>query len=87
MAILIHVFIAISGLAYTTYVFFFPSDAKIKVTYTFIAATFISGSYLVWSMPAHMLSACETGLTYLGVMTFGILAARYRLVAAKKRIR
>lgn len=86
MAILIHVLIALSGLGYTTYVFFRPSDAKIKVTYAFIAGTFASGFYLVWTMPAHMISACESGLAYLGVMTFGILMARYRLSAAKKRI-
>jgi hypothetical protein len=87
MAILIHVLIALSGLVYTTYVFLSPSDTKIKGTYAFIAATFASGVYLVVSMPAHMISSCETGLTYLGVMTFGILAARYRLATAQKRIK
>lgn len=85
MAILVHVIIALSGLLFTTYTFARPSDKKIKVTYGFIAATFASGFYLVVTMPAHMVSACISGLSYLGVMTFGILMARYRLAYANKR--
>ena len=83
MAIFIHVIIALASIVYTTYVFIIPSESKLKFSYGLIAATFISGTYLVVSKQAHLLSTCETGLVYLGVMSAAIVAARYRLAAQR----
>lgn len=88
MLLATHIIIALSSLVYTTYVFLSPSEAKLKVSYAFVAATIGSGTLLVVTMPAHLLSACYSGLTYLGVMFIGILGVRYRLGQAEKvRIR
>lgn len=87
MLLVSHIAIAISSLVYTTYVFFSPSEAKLKVSYGFVAATIGSGTLLVISMPAHLVSACYSGLTYLAIMLVGIVGVRYRLSGEKVRIR
>jgi hypothetical protein len=81
MDIIIHVAIALSSIAFTTYVFFKPSQAKLRVSYGFVAATLITGSYLVWQHPAHMIQSCTTGLIYLGIVTVGIVSAYAKLRA------
>ncbi|HEY1835256.1 MAG TPA: hypothetical protein VGG13_00335 [Candidatus Saccharimonadales bacterium] len=85
MAILIHVIIALSSIAYTTFLFLVPSEAKLKISYGLIGATFLSGTYLVVSRQAHLLSTCETGLVYLGAMTVGVLGVRHRLATIKAK--
>jgi hypothetical protein len=88
MLLATHIIIALASLVYTTYVFFAPSEAKLKVSYAFVAATIGSGTLLVISMPAHLVSACYSGLTYLAIMLVGILGVRYRLGQEEKvRIR
>jgi hypothetical protein len=83
MAILIHVLIALSSLVYSTLVVVFPSDAKLKVSYGLIAATLISGFYLVISLPAHLLSSCISGLVYLAFALSASWLSRYRLASQK----
>jgi hypothetical protein len=88
MLLATHILIALSSLVYTTYVFFSPSEAKLKVSYGFVAATIGSGTLLVISMPSHLVSACYSGLSYLGIVLIGILGVRYRLGQTEKiRIR
>jgi hypothetical protein len=87
MIVLIHVLIAISSLVYTTYAFLSPSEAKLKISYGFVGATIGSGTLLVVSMPGHLLSACVTGLTYLGIMLAGIVGVHHRLSAERVRVR
>lgn len=83
MILAIHILIATMSLLYTTYVLVSPSEMKLKACYGFVAATVISGTYLVLSMPAHMVSACITGLTYLGVMFLAIAGAHRRLASER----
>jgi hypothetical protein len=87
MILVAHIFIALSSLVYTTYVFFAPSESKLKVSYALTAATIGSGTVLVITMPAHLVSACYSGLSYLGIMLVGILGVRYRLAKEEVRIR
>ena len=87
MVLMAHILIALSSLVYTSYVFFSPSEAKLKVSYGLIAATVGSGTLLVITMPAHLVSACYSGLTYLAIMLTGIVGVRYRLSHVKVRIR
>ena len=79
MLVLLHVLIALSSLIYTGYVFFSPSRNKIYGAYGFIAATLISGSILVYVTHANLISACITGLFYLGVVAIGIAASHRKL--------
>jgi hypothetical protein len=79
IAVLIHVCIALSSVLFTTYLFVSPSKTKFYISYGLIGLTLASGTYLVVTMPAHIMSACESGLAYIGIMLFGLIAARHRL--------
>jgi hypothetical protein len=79
MIILIHVLIALTSIAYSGFTFFEPSRTKLNVSYGLVAATLISGTYLVVSTHSPILSSCVTGLVYLGVVTSGLLAAHRKL--------
>ena len=79
MLVLLHVSIAIASLIYTGYVFLSPSKSKIYGAYGLIAATLISGLALVFVTHAPLLSACLTGLFYLGVVSTGIVAAHKKI--------
>ena len=81
MILAAHVIIALLSLAYGTVVFFFPSNAKLHALYGLVGATLASGSYLVWSNPAHLAQACTSGLIYLGAVAVAIVAARHKLAA------
>jgi hypothetical protein len=85
MILLTHIVIALSSLIFTTVAFFTPSETKLRISYGFIAATIGSGTLLVVSMPSHLVSACYSGLTYLGVMLVGIFGIRLRLSHEKIR--
>lgn len=79
MIILIHVLIALSSIVAVSIAFALPSRLKLRISYVTIAATLISGTYLVVLAPAHMVQACISGLTYTGIVLVGIMATRVRL--------
>lgn len=79
MILLLHVAIAITSLALTTYAFFVPSRAKLNASYVFIALTLVSGTLLVFSAPAHILQACTSGMIYFVIASAGALAVRRKL--------
>ena len=79
MIILIHVTIALLGLAQATYGLIVPSKGKLRATYAHTAATFASGTYLVWHLHAPVLQSCLSGLTYLGLILAATLATHYRM--------
>jgi hypothetical protein len=79
MIVLLHVLIALSSIAFTTYLYFRPSKGKFYASYGLIAATLASGTYLVVSSHSPLLSSCVTGLFYLGIVGVGVTAAYYRL--------
>ncbi len=85
LLVIIHVLIAISSIAYTGYTFLFPTKTKFKISYAFVAATLTTGTYLVMMKPAHMVSACMTGIVYLAFVTVGLVAAHQRLVASESK--
>jgi hypothetical protein len=64
------------------YVAFHPSKSKLNMSYFLIAMTFLSGSYLVFMKPAHMVQSCMMGLSYLGAISIGIAFARRKLAKA-----
>lgn len=83
MIVLAHVLIALSSMAYTTYLFISPTKNKFYVSYAFIGATLASGTYLVLSTHSRLLPACEAGLFYLVIVTSGVLAAHRKFVRAE----
>jgi hypothetical protein len=79
MLVLLHVIIALSSIGFSTYLFFFPSHVKLRISYGLIIATLASGTYLVWSTHAPLIQACTTGLIYLGIVSVGVASAHYKL--------
>lgn len=79
MLILAHVIIAFSSVAWTTYLCIRPSYHRFYAAYGLIAATLISGTYLVISTNSPLLSSCATGLAYLGIVLAGVFAARKKV--------
>ncbi len=82
MILLIHISIALASVAYATYAFFSPSKTKLRVSYGLVAATIITGTYLVAISPAHMIQACTSGLIYIGVVSVAIVSAQRKLADA-----
>lgn len=85
MIILVHVLIAFAGLVATTFTYLNPSDNKIKTSWVFAFLTLASGVYLVASIPTALVHACVAGIIYLGIMTFGIVAARHKLATVHEK--
>ncbi len=75
-----HIVVAVSSLVCAIYAIFKPSPSTLRFSYGLTAATLASGTYIVLSTHTSLTQACTTGLVYLGIMTAGLTAARYRLV-------
>lgn len=79
MELLLHVTIALSSIAITTYACISPTLNKLRLSYSLIALTLITGTYLTVLNPGHLLQACMSGLIYVAVMTGATSLSRYRL--------
>jgi hypothetical protein len=83
MILPLHIIIALSSLIHTGYIFMRPTASGLQVSYVLVILTLFSGFGLVLSKPANMTQTCVTGLVYLGVVSFGIASARYKLAKQK----
>ena len=79
----IHIAIALTSVFYTVYVLFNPSKKGLNASYALVAATIISGTYLVATHPVHMTQTCGEGLVYAGLMITGIFVIKHKLAAQK----
>jgi len=79
MLLLVHIAIALSSIGLTGFTYLSPSKTKLKISYGMIGGTFITGTLLVILSPSHLVSACISGLLYLGLVSVGILSARHKL--------
>ena len=86
MIILFHVFVALSSIAYTTYLYLSPQTSKFLSAYLLVGFTLASGTYLVIESPAQMIRACVSGLIYLSIVTFGLASARKKLANQENSI-
>jgi len=87
MILLLHIAIALSSVALSTYTFFRPSRTVLHVSYGLVGATFASGFYMIAMTPTHLVQACISGLVYLGVIAFALLAARQKITLIEKSVR
>lgn len=83
MIVILHVIIACLSVGLASYSYARPSASMLRAAYGSIGLTLVSGLYLVWSAPAHMVQACTAGLIYISVVSVGVVAARTRLAAIK----
>lgn len=79
MLLLLHIVIALSSILITGLAYILPTHTKLKASYLLVAGTFITGTALVVMSPSHLMSACFSGLIYLGIVSLGILFARRKL--------
>lgn len=79
MILILHIIIALSSLAATTWLAIWPSKRKMYFSYALIALTLASGTYLVISLHSPLLSSCVSGLTYLALALSGVVVGYYRL--------
>jgi hypothetical protein len=79
MLLVSHIIIALSSIVVSSLSLADPSRNKLRLSYGLVAATLASGSYLVISSHAQILSSCITGLAYTGLVLSLISLARYRL--------
>jgi len=79
MIVLFHVMIALAGIVLSTFSYFSPSKAKLRISYGLVGLTFVSGTYLVVSTHANLISACVTGVIYLAIVSFALILAHRKL--------
>lgn len=85
MILILHIVVALSSVAYSTYMLFGPSDRKLRVSYALLVSTIVSGTYLVILHPAIMAHACMSGLVYSTVVVGMIAVARRKLASEVSR--
>ncbi|MDB5167584.1 MAG: hypothetical protein JWN26_729 [Candidatus Saccharibacteria bacterium] len=86
MVILIHVIIALTSIVIASLAFLRPTMKKLLVSYGFIFATIATGSYLLVTIPSHILESCLTGLFYLTVVSMATIATHVRLRRAENTL-
>lgn len=87
MVLALHILIALASVAFATYTFFTPSKAKIGASYSMVAATIASGTYLVVATDASMLHACMSGLFFTVTVSAITYASQRKLAAQIVRIK
>lgn len=85
MAVLLHIIIALSSMAFTAYMFVRPSERKLQVSIGLIAGTVGTGTLLVVTTRGHILETCLMGLLYIAVTIFGTVAAQRKLATQTVR--
>jgi uncharacterized BrkB/YihY/UPF0761 family membrane protein len=83
--LLLHIVVALASIGVSTYSFFAPSQAKLRLSYALVGVTLASGTFLVVSSGAHILQTCLTGLIYVGGVSIALVGARHKLVDQKER--
>lgn len=86
MILVAHIAIALTSIAYTTYLYFRPSPDKFSPAYWLVGLTIASGSVLIISSGAHILRGCIAGLAYIGAVTFAIQLAKRKLARENRKI-
>ena len=79
MMLMIHIVISLTSLLVSGWVAFRPTLMRIRSSYTLIALTLGTGTFLVVQHPAHLGSACLSGIVFLGLSTVGVVSARRNL--------
>lgn len=84
MLLLVHISLALLSLLVSTLVLFSPSAALLRMAGVLAVATLVTGASLVVETHAALVSACTTGLLYLGVVVALNGAAYYRLTTSER---
>lgn len=85
MTIIIHVLIALTSIILASIACLQPTVAKLRRSYVFIALTFISGFYLVWTTSTPIDRISLSGIAYLSVVTAITVLTHQRLKLAQSK--
>jgi len=77
--IIIHIAVAFASIILTSLAYFALSRRALLGAYATAGATFATGVVLVVVSPSTMLHVCIAGITYLAVVSLGIVFARGRI--------
>lgn len=83
--LIIHIFIAISGLLVAAISLVKLSNKSIRLSYILTAGTLATGTGLVF-MTGNVLKSCLSGLGYLSAVLIMTAIAKHRLASAKVSI-
>jgi len=86
MLLALHILVAIASVAYSSFIFFKPSEDGLKITYWLMFATLSSGTYLVIVSHARLVESCVSGILFVSIVSIGIVRATRKLAEVKKRI-
>lgn len=81
--LLLHIIIAITTVGFSGFTLIKPTSKKLKSSYLLTASTFATGTYLVIMSPAHLVSACFSGITFLAVVGSILYFANSKLSKAE----
>jgi hypothetical protein len=84
MILTLHILIAVSTMAYSTYLYFDPAPERFKPAYWSLAATIGSGVAMMVVNNASILRTCLSGLFYVGVVSVLITAAKRKLAHSEQ---
>jgi hypothetical protein len=79
MVLSIHIIIAVTSLLVGGLAAIRAARHILLANYGLIAGTFVSGTLLIIQQPAHLATACMSGLTYLAVAASLTVIARRRI--------
>jgi hypothetical protein len=77
--IILHIAVAFASIIFTTLAYFALSRWALVTAYVTAGATLATGIALVIISPSTMLHVCIAGITYLTVVSLGIVLARGRI--------
>lgn len=82
-----HIIVALGSMAYGSWLILRPSLRGLRINYALIAATLVTGTYLVIALHSNILQSCLSGLAYTAVVTVEAAIGRQRLLKATGRVR
>lgn len=81
MILLLHISIALLGIAVSGLTYIVPSKRMFQASYLLVGGTLTTGTVLVLNNPAHLGTACVSGLVYLAFVGATIGAAHIKSTA------
>lgn len=82
--LIFHISIAILSLLSTAVLYVRPSKLKLRISAGLVAATVVSGTYLIFATGTNILEVCLVGLCFIAVSLFGMVSAQRRLALVKE---
>ncbi|MBA3757674.1 hypothetical protein H0X09_02315 [Candidatus Saccharibacteria bacterium] len=79
MMLIIHIGVALSSILAAGYLYLNPSKNALRLSKFLVAATLVTGTYLIFSLQVNLLRVCAVGLVYLTIVTYLIFLAHRKL--------